>query len=904
MSGTTKFVRLRRQHQIYANLLAVALTAMLAVNAWAKETPINGIALFDSPSGPAYALVSGILINGKTELRACSDNSALDKSSYKNLPKVALASVASLERMADGTLVAAVGTSPPTCVVPGNFKFEGNAALSPATLAEKSSYQGRVLSSDPAGTTALPAFPVGMKLVIVTEPDKPQAEFLRAERSKSIDVWRRYLAQYPSGSTLPQAQQQLADLLVKDGETKIAAYSASSSGAEPDFPDLSLAKQRADEALALVPASPSAAKLNSAVQASLDALIATANGRLAAYQQALKDNKPGYKELLGAEKLSQSVTNIDGQYPPGVALMNSVATERRAFEQANQTAAVMLSSKRYDDAYAAISKYRSFSEDDPRIKQVVAAAYRYHFDLGAAAAKDGKLQDAIAEFQKAAAIAQTPSQTAEVAASLTAAQASLTTEQNKSAADKALAQSQDDVAQKDFIGAYEVLADLSKAQQALVADQMTALQSSYVQAATDRATQLKQTHIPIHGPADEDAVRQAYGYLLRASDLSDDPNVKLLLDLVSDTISTYYVEQARIYFAKPLASGVGIGWAYLEEAKQYRPNGDAARDLATLNSAAYQMRSKLSISVLFRDQTSRRDSAGFADQLQDAIATGLETSGQPVRVIRPSSNTNGLEANFQFVGEILDHRTIKTVTPETLQSKYRSGEREMPNDAWNKADQQYEDELVALQKAQSELTVAQTKNKKKQVDEASAAVNAVEKDVQQARAKLNATPKTLQEDVIRPYSYTRITETLTNSLELSFRIIDSDGNPLEKPTTIVRNKPQKFVILQNIKPDDTEGVKEMDAPPDETQLMTGVEIEVRDSMVQSAREKVKQLPTKILAQARSHAANQDADGAAELYILYLNSTAKGQTPERLEAANFLKERFNIRNGLNFNASGS
>lgn len=70
------------------------------------------------------------------------------------------------------------------------------------------------------------------------------------------------------------------------------------------------------------------------------------------------------------------------------------------------------------------------------------------------------------------------------------------------------------------------------------------------------------------------------------------------------------------------------------------------------------MRAKLSIDVLFLDQTLRRDSAGFANQLHQAFATGLETPGLPVEVILPGS-TGLLEPNFQFVGEILQHRAIR-----------------------------------------------------------------------------------------------------------------------------------------------------------------------------------------------------------------------------------------------------
>jgi hypothetical protein len=322
----------------------------------------------------------------------------------------------------------------------------------------------------------------------------------------------------------------------------------------------------------------------------------------------------------------------------------------------------------------------------------------------------------------------------------------------------------------------------------------------------------------------------------------------------------------------------------------------------TTSNAAYQMRAKLSIGVLFRDQTSRRDSAGFADQLQQAFATGLETSGLPVKVILPGS-AGSLEPNFQFVGEILQHRAIRNAKKETMQSQYRSGSREIPNDAWNKADQQYEAANLSLQKAQGALTAAQSKNNKKQIEDANKELATNEAAVQAARAKMNSIPKTLNDDVVSQYNYTQTSLELTNIVELSFRILDSSGNTLGEPIRVIKgDQPKKFTILENIKPDDTKGLKEIDAPPDEVQLMTDVEIEARDTMVKAARDRVQELPQKILAQARAKVASNDLDGAGELFVLYLNCTPAAPTPERAEAAHFLSDNFNIRNTLNLRAS--
>jgi hypothetical protein len=64
-------------------------------------------------------------------------------------------------------------------------------------------------------------------------------------------------------------------------------------------------------------------------------------------------------------------------------------------------------------------------------------------------------------------------------------------------------------------------------------------------------------------------------------------------------------------------------------------------------------------------------------------------------------------------------------------------------------------------------------------------------------------------------------------------------------------------------------------------------------MVKAVREKASELPATVLQEARTHAQHGDLDGAAELYLMYLNSTPETSSPERDEAAKFLHDRFHL-----------
>ena len=101
------------------------------------------------------------------------------------------------------------------------------------------------------------------------------------------------------------------------------------------------------------------------------------------------------------------------------------------------------------------------------------------------------------------------------------------------------------------------------------------------------------------------------------------------------------------------------------------------------------------------------------------------------------------------------------------------------------------------------------------------------------------------------------------------------------------------VVLENVKPEDTEGVKKQTTDPDELQFLTDLEIQARDTLVKSVRDVVVLLPAKVLSEARARAQRGDLNGAAEEYVVYLNAVSTASSQEHDEAARFLHEHFNV-----------
>src|SRR5262249_19705960 len=445
------------------------------------------------------------------------------------------------------------------------------------------------------------------------------------------------------------------------------------------------------------------------------------------------------------------------------------------------------------------------------------------------------------------------------------------------------------------IEAYSVLADLPEAQRALVKDQVAVVSRDYVTAASRRALKLQEIHIPIKGRADEDGVREAYQLLDRASSLSGDPAMTLKRDFLSSKISAYYMEQARRYLDKPSGSGAGVGWLYLKEAQRYAITLNSVKDQMARYASLYQRRGRLSVGILLRDQTSRRNSAGFADQLADAIASGLESSGVSVDVVRkPGDGPDGSQPNFLLVGEVLEHRVVKNANLETVPSKYRAGTHEVKNPAWLEASSALESAKQQLASAQRALAEAQSQHRKKEmIAAATDAVQQAQQRVDESQRKLATTDQSRVEAIVEPYRYTKKTVDLSAAIDLAFRINDSLGTVIEPSASLSKDKHKSAVVLENVKPEDTQGVTNQSVEPDEVQFLTDLEIEARDTLVKSVREKAAGLPAKILQEARNRAHRNDMDAAGEEYVLYLNATPAASSVEREEAVKFLRDQFNL-----------
>jgi hypothetical protein len=311
--------------------IALTFSALTGIAVHSKDVSLTAIELFDGPNGAAFVQLSGLLINGKAEVRSCGGATEINKSTYGKLAKISLnTSVTALERDPNGVMNLTRGSAA-ECVVPSNLKFDKDETLTPAQLADRTVLTGQVVGSSPAGTLTVPAFKPTVKIIFVPAPDVELGEFLRATRAHSVPQWQDYLSRYPKAAHNDLAKQSLTTILLKEGEDGLASYRSSVSTTSPIYSDLKTAQSRADQARALLPANEEAAKLRENVRAELVLIADKSRAELQAYKQALAGHTAGYVHLANARQLNDHALDVDPHFEQGLTLQSGIAVRNRWF---------------------------------------------------------------------------------------------------------------------------------------------------------------------------------------------------------------------------------------------------------------------------------------------------------------------------------------------------------------------------------------------------------------------------------------------------------------------------------------------------------------------------------------------------------------------------------------------
>jgi len=153
-------------------------------------------------------------------------------------------------------------------------------------------------------------------------------------------------------------------------------------------------------------------------------------------------------------------------------------------------------------------------------------------------------------------------------------------------------------------------------------------------------------------------------------------------------------------------------------------------------------------------------------------------------------------------------------------------------------------------------------------------------------------------DIIRPYSYHKRIINISGVIKLQFRISESLSEHRTELVPISREDHKQDVLLEDVKPDDTEGIKSSGTPTDTAEFMTALENSARDELISAVRKRVEELPRMIYEKAAGREKEDDLDGAGESYLRYLNLTKEDNSVERQHAKQFLLTTFDMRTDSN------
>ncbi len=663
------------------------------------------------------------------------------------------------------------------------------------------------------------------------------------------------------------------------------------SSPSPTYDDLKTAKQQADLARALVPALDSVAKLSGDVRFQLTGLTDLGDKELKDYRTALADHTAGYAHLLKARALSETITGIDSDLAVGRTLLAQVLDATNALENALRTAQSAVTARQMDKAYAAIQSYRSFAPEEVRINNVIDAAYGYHFEQAKKAEEIPEWERAVTEYGNAATIRDT----SEVRDALKNAREQLVVAQNKAAAENAKRVSKSYEDNQQIIEAYQVLLSLTPAQQAYVQEELARLKQPFIDKSSDEANSLKKLHDKdgkINGIGDEKEIETAYRYLQRDFQLSQDESYSVRAQSLAKDLSVYLLTKAKSYLNKPNGSGSELGWTYLQEAEALKaPNFSEVRDAETRAIPTHQLRSRLSVRVHFLDQSSSQ--GNFANQLEAAVISGLETSATPVKVVKAEDQT-AVDPDYRLDGDVLRDKVAKTVSEVSKASKYRSGDRQEANAEWVARNQALDALKLNMNTLNSLLQGQTAKGEKSQAAATQNKIQEMSRQIAEAEKKRDAVPEKNSVQVIADYRYIERTTEVTGAVELRFRIgsVLDEGKDEEVPVS--KSTHQTFVVDEGVKPEDTEDIKSHGIEPDLDSIKGALESEAKDELIAKVRSRIDELPMKIYKSARSLEDQSDLEGAGEGYLRFLKLTQDTGSDEQRHAKAFLLDNFNMR----------
>jgi len=784
-----------------------------------------------SSQPPDSFLVEKFKLSGKDKLYELPQPTSLSKSQYEHLPVVSFADVYAF-RVAQGHLEVRTRAGRQLAGLPQDHKPWPKGPLEGAVIIRGSSFSGRMAGSKQTVSALLKE---GWTIYMFpSRPGDDAVAFALAETQNAEETWQDFLARFPGSPQVPAARQALA-----------LAY-----------------LQRAQQAATR-------------------------------YQEALREQKPGYTNLLEARQWFNRIRPLNVQASTVTdfeAVLNQLETELR---QALQQARLQAENADFPGALALLEPLRGFREEFPdlaaTLEDIHLLAARHHLNQARARLAQIQFDEADRELNTAAsyqALPEIPPARREIEQARLLYQRQQEIQQARDRARQAMARN-------DYAAAFDLLGPLAPryTDDSKLQEEFATLRRLFTQSVLGQAGEVEKLHTPIRGPADLEVVLRLHGHFRRLSEFESAPALTVWRDRLSLHLADYYRRRAADIAKRQGPELIALGFAYLQQAQHFTLNKYELPELAA-RRAGLENQLGLRVALNFRDLTPEATGQYLVAELSAQVGSSLQGAGfLHLELLEARSDRAG-PPGLELIVELLEVSVRDDAQEEAVRSEYSAGFRQVPNPGWREAKTAYDRAVEDYEqlRARLEQNRRQKKYSDKQRQADDAALAAAQSVLKDAKVKLDALPAFEEQEDIRPYEFVRRRLTRTALLRLTSRWVNTATGAREAQQLLEVKEPATSVETAGVHPADQQGHRNQPASLPEAAILRGrVLRKIEQQVTERALDYLKAVVERDFLRAQQLAQQAGPEAAGEHYLRFLFNSPRGD-PRRLQARDYLERQ--------------
>ncbi|MFQ5694958.1 MAG: hypothetical protein ACE5HB_03125, partial [Terriglobia bacterium] len=544
-----------------------ALVLLLGALALPAATDYHAL-LIRSLDPPDVILLEKVKLNDKKKLYRMAQAGPLSKSQYKKLSKISFAEVQWL-RIENGHLRLRTESGEERLALPTNFKRWPKGSLETADVVRGSTLKGRDAGSKRKFSALL-----ADGWIVYLFPQRPAADalaFALAEAQGSEQAWVDFLQRFPTSTYARGPRERLATLYAERAREQVSRF-----------------------------------------------------------EQALEQKRPGYAGLEEARLWLQRARALN-LVTDELQEMNTAVAQREAEVRARLVQArALLQEARFPEAEEQLAPWLHFREELPELatlyEDLLTQASAHHLQQARERLRQQQFDQAVQELERATRYRARP-EIERLREEITVARAAYQQQQQILAALEAARAAAE---RGNVARAFETLYPLARqhSEESTLQQEFASIQSSYRQHLLAQAPQVERLHVPIKGPADEEALLKTQRALARLSQVESSTELAVWRDGLGAHLAAYYRQRARTLAGRAGAAFPALSYAYLQQARGFVLD---QAGLAELEPYRHRLEEALRIRLAldFRDVTPGAGGEYLIAELRALTSSAVQEAGFP-----------------------------------------------------------------------------------------------------------------------------------------------------------------------------------------------------------------------------------------------------------------------------------